>query len=217
MNRFFKCTCLSLMLAPVQVLADDVEGWFSRGYAGYSYLSDQNAKTTGLAAEPSAGDVDLDSGLAAGISIGYRFSEHIAAELAWEYRSHDSEVSLDNGERWNDGNYASNTLWINGFYYFPRSGRWQPYLGAGIGYLEEIDIDLERRGEKERSFSDDGDITWQVFGGIEYQLDDSWSLHGELRYSYLDDVDLSEESGAGEIKGLDYDPATVQFGVSYRF
>lgn len=217
MNRIFKYTCLSLCLTPLQALAEDVEGWFSRGYFGYSYLSDQDGQSSELTAAPSPADVELDGGIAAGISLGYRWSERFAAELAWEYRSHDSELTLDSGDRWDDGNYASNTIWINGFYYLPRSDRWQPYLGAGIGYIEEIDIDLDRAGESERSFSDDGDIAWQVFAGVDYRLTENWQLHGELRYSFLEDVDLSEESGSGEITGLDYDPLTFQVGVSYWF
>ena len=78
-------------------------------------------------------------------------------------------------------------------------------------------LDLDRRGEKERSFSDDGDIAWQIFAGVDYELTDAWILQGEVRYSFLDDVTLDEESGSGRLSGLDYDPVTFQLGVVYRF
>ena len=116
-----------------------------------------------------------------------------------------------------DGNYASNTIWLNGFYYFTGGQRLTPYLGAGIGLIEEIDIDLEAGDAPERSFSDNGDVTWQVFAGLDYRLGQRWDLNAELRYSILNDVDLKEETGDGRLSGLDYNPVTMQLGVRYRF
>jgi opacity protein-like surface antigen len=205
------------VLLPGSALSDDTQGWLVRAYGGASFLDDQDVEGRGVSDPPGDGDVNLDTGFVAGLGLGYRYSERIAVELALEYRSHDSDVSFDSGERFDGGNYASNTIWLNGFYHLARRGRWQPYLGAGIGYIEEIDIDLDRRGEKERSFSDDGDVAWQVFAGINYRLGENWDLHTELRYSYLEDVSLDEESGTGRLSELDYDPLTLQIGVSYRF
>lgn len=217
MNRRVTLFYLLLALSPETVLAEDTRGWLVRGYAGYSDLSDQDADSRGIGAGDSSGDVKLDAGYTGGLGVGYRYGENWSVELGWEYRSHDSEVVLANGERYDDGNYASNTFWLNGFYHFSRSGRWQPYVGVGVGYIEEIDIDLDRSGEKERSFSDDGDVAWQAFAGVDYRIGEQWDLQAELRYSYLDDVSMDEESGTGRLGGLDYDPVTFQLGVVYRF
>jgi outer membrane autotransporter protein len=217
MNRKVTLFYLLLALAPDTVLAEETRGWLVRGYAGYSNLSDQDADSFGIGAGESSGDVELDGGYAAGLGLAYRYNDRWSAELAWEFRSHDSEVDLDNGERYDDGNYASSTFWLNGFYHLARRGRWQPYIGAGVGYIEEIDIDLDRSGESERSFSDDGDVAWQAFAGVDYELNERWDLQAEVRYSYLDDVNLDEEGGSGRLSGLDYDPVTFQLGVVYRF
>lgn len=217
MNHRLTLVYLLLTVLPHTVLAEETRGWFLRGYAGYSHLGNQNADSRGIGAGDSSGDVELDGGYTAGAGLGYRYSDRWSAEFAWEYRSHDSKLDLDNGERYDDGNYASNTFWLNGFRHFPWSGRWQPYVGAGIGYIEEIDIDLDRSGEGERSFSDDGYVTWQAFAGVDYQMSERWDLQAEVRYSYLDDVDLDEEGGSGRLDGLDYDPVTFQLGVVYRF
>jgi outer membrane autotransporter protein len=217
MMRVLTRLMMLLILMPKTLLAEDTRGWLIRAYGGYSLLDDQNVDSRGIGDGAASGDVEVDGGYTAGLGVGYRYSDRLEVELAWEYRSHDSEVKLDNGERYDDGDYASNTFWLNGRYSFSSAGPWRPYLGAGVGYIEEIDIDLDRRGEKERSFSDDGDIAWQIFAGVDYELTDAWILQGEVRYSFLDDVTLDEESGSGRLSGLDYDPVTFQLGVVYRF
>ena len=84
-------------------------------------------------------------------------------------------------------------------------------------YQQEIDLDLEGAGP-ELSYSGDGEVGLQLFGGVNYHLDERWALNAELRYSHFDGVDLEGESGAqGEIKSLDYAPLSAQIGVIYKF
>ncbi len=96
-------------------------------------------------------------------------------------------------------------------------GRWQPYLGVGLSWVQEIDIDLERGGV-ERSYSGDGDTGYQLFAGVAYPLNDQWSLSGEWRYGSINGIELQRESGAEAFfRDLDYQPTTAQFGLVYNF
>ena len=91
------------------------------------------------------------------------------------------------------------------------------YVGAGLGWLQEIDIDLEGNGP-EQSYSGDGDIGVQLFLGADYALSDAWALQGEVRYARFSDIDLDGEARAeGSLTGLDYEPLTLQLGIVYRF
>ena len=209
--------CTILMLSSVSTSAQGVDSWYLRGTAGYSMLDDQTGATSADLAAAGDAEFAIDNGYTAGLGLGYQLNPSWSVELYWEYRSHAAETTLGNGERFDDGNYASNIFYLNGNYHWATDGPWQPYVGAGIGWVEEIDIDLERSGEPERSFSDSGYVGFQFYTGVNYALSPKWSLQGEIRYSVFDDIDLDEESGSGTIEGLDYDPFTAQLGVVYRF
>lgn len=191
-------------------------GWSLRPYVGLSQLSDQSASVSGTGFANGAADIELDSGFVSGLGVSYRYNANLSAEIAWEYRSNDSQVTLADGTRFDDGNYASNVFAINGIYDFASGGAWTPYLGGGLSWIQEIDIDLEGNGP-ERSFSGDGDFGYQVFAGLRYLLSDNWNLHGELRYTTFDDLDLDGERIQGRFTGLEYRPLTFQVGLSYSF
>ena len=115
-----------------------------------------------------------------------------------------------------NGNYASNIFFINGHYHFNGHGDWQPYVGAGLGWIQEIDIDLEQNGV-ETSLSGDGDIGYQLFAGADYKLDEQWSMGFELRYGSTTGIDLKGEGNNGRYRDLDYQPTTLQIGLTYRY
>lgn len=203
-------------LLPLESLAEPT-GWFLRAYGGYSQLSDIDADASGIVGSDVAADISLDGGFTAGAGAGYRFDRRWAVEAAWEYRSNDSETNLGGLAAFPDGNLASNTFWLNGYYHFAGNGKWDPYAGLGLGWLQEVDLDLEGDGP-ERSYSGDGDIGFQVFLGANYALAERWFLQGEVRYASFTDLELEGESGAaGELSSLDYEPLTLQLGVIYRF
>ena len=162
-------------------------------------------------------DINLDTGFTGGLGVGYRFNPRVALEFGWEYRSNDSSVTLNGSSEFDDGNYASNLFYLNGHYFFESSDKWQPYVGAGLTWIEEIDIDLERNGS-EQSYSGDGDTGCQIFAGVNYELGNAWDLQTELRYGSISDIDLKGESGdPGAISGIDYETTTLQLGLVYRF
>ncbi|MEM1113312.1 MAG: OmpW family outer membrane protein [Pseudomonadota bacterium] len=209
-------TLAASVLLPASTLAED-SGWYLRAHGGISELGDTDGEGRGIDGLDGSVDVETDSGFFAGAAAGYRYSPRWSVEIAWEYRSNDAETVAPGGNVYPDGNYASNTLFLNGMYHFDARGRWDPYVGAGIGWQQEIDIDLEGLGA-ELSYSGDDSFGLQLFGGVNYQLSERWALNGELRYGQFDNIDLEGESGApGEIESLDYTPLSAQFGVIYRF
>ena len=215
LRKFSFALILSLMTLPTY--AED-GSWFVRPYVGLSQMSNLTATSESVGSADGSSDIQLDSGFTAGFGVGYQYNENWAAELAWEYRSNDSEVTLPDGKIYTDGNYASNIFFISGFYYFkPFSESIKPYIGAGLSWIQEVDIDLEEGGT-ELSYSGDGDLGFQLFAGIEYTLSDRWALQTELRYGSTGEFDLQgEESTTGKINGLDYEPFTLQVGAKFNF
>lgn len=198
--------------------ADDPDArWFVRPYVGLSQMSDLSADFTDIDSLSGDADIDLDGGFAGGLGVGYRYTDRFAVEVGWEYRSNDSEVLLADTSEFDDGNYASNIFYLNGHYLFERSGQWQPYVGAGLTWVEEVDIDLERGGN-ELSYSGDGDTGYQVFAGVTYDWSDRWQLQTELRYGSISGIELSGEGNdAGEFDDLDYETTTLQIGLVYNY
>ncbi|MBX2881918.1 MAG: outer membrane beta-barrel protein [Granulosicoccus sp.] len=209
-------TCSAALSAmPAQAASD---GWSVVPYIGLSALSDQSPQVFG-ADDIVNGDLDVavDSGFTAGLGVRYDYEDsRWTSEFGWEYRSNDSSTTAANGVSLPDGNYASNTFYFNGRYALTEGRRFTPWLGGGLTWIQEIDLDSEN-SDGERSFSDSGSIGFQLMAGVDYDLTERLYLTGELRYSSLRSIDLSEEGGSGQVTDIDYQPATLGIGIGYRF
>jgi outer membrane protein W len=106
---------------------------------------------------------------------------------------------------------------INGLYEFDLLGsaRARTYVGAGLVYLTEVDIDFEQ-GSTERSFSGNGNGV-QLLAGARYDLGERWFLDAGLRYLAASGLDLEEESGGSGRIEADYAPWAATIGVGWRF
>lgn len=177
-------------------------------------LDFQNAGTSVRA------DTGFDSGILGGGAVGYRFENgwRLEGEFAYQSVDHDGKAFAGVGAGpVGTGNYASTSLAINGLYEFDLLGspRARTYVGAGLVYLTEVDIDFERNGA-ERSFSGSG-AGVQFLAGARYDIGERWFVDAGLRYLAASSLELEEESGgAGRIEA-DYAPWAATIGVGLRF
>jgi hypothetical protein len=75
------------------------------------------------------------------------------------------------------------------------NSKFRPYVGAGLGYVQEIDIDLKNVGGVETSYSQDGEIAYQLIAGTSYGLTENWDLTADVRYMRVDSINLKREAG----------------------
>ncbi|KZN64308.1 hypothetical protein N473_15280 [Pseudoalteromonas luteoviolacea CPMOR-1] len=207
----FGCCCL--VLSPICSAKHD---WFVKPYVGLSQMSDMTLVAQNVESQTGNSDIQLDGGFVSGLGVGYVIHNNLAIELAWEYRSNESTTALPSNNSLYEGNIASNLFFLNTYYVFNTPSSWQPYIGAGVSWAQEVDIDLEEQGS-ERSYSSDGDTGYQVFAGMLFKVDDAWSWQGEIRYGQMKDITLNAESGTGEFNNLDYDTLTLQLSAVYHF
>lgn len=160
-------------------------------------------------------DVDFDLGLIGGGAVGIDIDENWRAELEYMYRSNDvddfggSEIDADSGD------FASVAIMANAEYRFGTSDQaFRPYVGAGLGLIEEIDFDVEG-GDDAGEFSDRGAFAFQLMAGADYSLNDSWSLGAELRYFDAGSVKLDGD-GDRDLEA-DYRLTSLLLGVRYSF
>ena len=113
-----------------------------------------------------------------------------------------------------DGN---NLVMFNLLYRFGplADGRLVPYLGAGGGLaIPHVEVKLKAfPGQDTWEYQFAGGAA-QVLGGLEYRLDNAWSLfaEGKVSYSHL----ATELEGGGTLKTYLWSPQ-LMLGLSYRF
>lgn len=213
-------TAAALLASPL--LAADAEArdgnWYLKPSIGYTTLGSSSFDSTGFPSDDGTGRGEFDSGYMAGIGFGYRYGNGWSAELAWEFRTNDVDrVSFSDGAVFTDGDYASNIIYLNGYYTFNRESNWRPYVGAGLGYVQEIDIDLDS-GAGNTSFSGDGEVALQAMAGVEFDLAERWRLQGEARYVTATGNDLDVEGPGGQrITDIDYDGFILGVNLAYDF
>lgn len=213
MKRLFFIFTVSLT-SPLAV-AENTK-WYVKPYLGLSNISDQQG-TLVQGANSTEITTNTDSGFNSGIALGYQYNEHYSTELGWEYRSSDTASQLSANDNSYGGNYASSLFFLNGFYHLQSSSAWTPYIGAGLAWVQEVDLDLEFN-DAEQSYSGDGDTGYQLMLGVDYAISSKWQANAELRYLAIGDVELQgEENATGELRGFDYDPMTLSVALKYRF
>ena len=206
-------------MLPLASSAAEHTGWSVIPHLALSQMQDQQARQSGLTESDSSLDVGMEDGFSAGLSVRYDYGTGWVSEFGWEYRSNDSSLTgLSEGVTLPEGNYASNVFYLNGRYQLPTQlGAWQPWVGAGLAVIQEIDID-SGEAEAEISFSSSGAIGAQLMLGIDRNLSDRWYLSSEIRYSHYSDLELAREgSEEGTITAIDYTPLSLQVGLGYRF
>ncbi len=170
----------------------------------------------------STGKASYSAGPMFGAAFGKNFSPRWALETEFFYRSNDLDsikTGALGGTR--EGDFASANLMFNGIYTFTRpdgSALWgdlSPYLGAGIGVLQEADMDLKVGGVT-RQYSGNWMPAAQAFLGVRYALNQHWSLFLETRYHFAGEIELKSSSGDSAIKA-DYNGLSGIAGLRFTF
>ena len=210
--------CLVALSTPL-LAQTEPRGFYASAYVEASRLGSSTFDEIGNAGLGSGLRASFGSGLGLGGDIGYRYGNGWAAEFEWNWRRHNLK-SLNGGGAAlaTEGDFASNILFVNGLRRFVgQAGGWVPYAGAGIGWVQEIDFDINSAGV-ERAWSDRGKVGVQLIGGVEIPIDSTWRLVADARYLRLGSVELSAEEGVtGRLSHPDYNPLSVRLGLRRIF
>jgi hypothetical protein len=194
------------------------DGMYLEAIGGLHGLSSGDVKQAGASSDGSYG-----GGFLAGMALGKEFTPTWSLELEWFYRSNELD-SLDGGifSGVKDGDFASTNLMFNAIYTF-RSGsagdgffdKFSPYVGLGIGAMQELDIDMTVLGV-EQEYSDKWVPSAQIMLGAIYPINERFSAFGELRYHFSGSSTLEAEIGGLEVDA-DYNGYSALFGIRYSF
>jgi opacity protein-like surface antigen len=194
--------CLAFLASAAT--AQDNGGLTLRAFGGGSHL--QGTESTVAA---SSAPLSFSPSTLAGGAIGYNYANsRWHSEVEFIYRS----SNADSGRA---GEYASTAVMINGRYELPSNGALTPYLGAGLGYVTEIDFDVTS-GAGAGEYSDRGLLGGQLILGASWALSDTWQLFGEARYFTLFETPTLE-SAVGDSLSASYRSADIIVGLTYGF
>jgi len=210
--------CLAALASPLQAQTE-ARGFYATVYAQASWLDSTGFDESGSAMFGPGLKAEFDGGTGFGGDIGFLYGNGWAAEFEWNWRRHDLESLRRGGTTLvTDGDFASNVLFVNGLRRFVRpAGGWVPYAGVGLGWVQEIDFDLNT-GNTERAWSDQGKFGVQLMGGAEFPLGESWKLTTDVRLLRIGSVELPAEEGVtGLLAKPEYNPLSVQIGLRRKF
>ncbi len=194
--------------------SDDDRGWYVGATVGRTYngadfvaFSDSGFGTVSPAA-------DFEEALSVGATAGYRFGNGLRLEGEYLYRTNELETLALPLVGMVDGDYSSVAVSANAYYDFLRSRRIRPYLGVGLSWLQEVDLDVDL-GDGETSFETDGTGVQAMFGVL-FDVSRRWTIDFQVRSLDADEVDMEAEVGPG-LASVDYAPVNLQLGLVYRF
>lgn len=204
----------AVLLAPLSVAAQDEPGFYVSVHGGPSAMASTSFSESRATGSAVGGKVTFGSGIGFGAAVGRRYGNGWAAELAWDERGN----FIDRiGDVAVDGNVFSSVVFLNGYYRFPAWGAVRPFVGAGLGYVVGLDIDVDRDGT-EQEYSRRGGVAMQAIAGGEYSLSSRWSLSGDVRWSRMGSGTFKATTAGTALSGKPkYQPASLNLSVSYRF
>jgi len=204
LSKLKRTVALAAMLATVTMggAAHATEGWYGRADLGYSVDG---------ALETDTDDLDFENDWSGHLGIGHGFANGFRLEGEFAYRSNDFEAF--------DGEATALALMANLYYDFNRDGRWQPYVGVGVGGAQ---VEVDGAVGPISFDSDDTVFAYQGLAGVAVGLSDRLSLDVGYRYFVAPDVGVSGTFDTGD--GLvpleteaDYKHQAVTVGLRWQF
>ena len=169
--------------------------------------------------------VDVDSDTQLLLNVTYMASEHVGVELlAATPFEHTVSTGGLSGYGLSDVELGKikhlpptlSALW----YPMPGNSKFQPFIGLGVNYTVFFDEDVS--GEAQKALGADNlslDDSWGLAGrvGMDYMINDCWSLHAGAYYIDIS-TDAEVETALGTAKvDVDVDPWVYTIGLGYRF
>ncbi len=201
-SKLKRTIALAAMMTAMAGVAH-AEGWYGRADVGYS--------VAGALEVDTGDDLDFEDDWMAGLGAGYGFQNGFRLEGELSYRQNDFSDF--------DGDARALALMANLFYDFNRGGRFQPYLGVGVGGAR-----VETEGLVGPLSWDDDDtvFAYQGLAGVAIPLTERLALDIGYRYFAAPDVGFEAAFDTGdEIVtapfDADYTHQAVTVGLRWQF
>ncbi len=208
-----------VLLSPLvgtNALADD-EKFYATGNIGIGFLGSEDL-TYSDSTLTATSEADFDASFAGGGTFGYYLSDNWRVEGELMYRRNDmKDITLDGVGASTGGDFASLSFGISALYEFQPTDnpRLKTYVGAGVAFVQEIDIDFEIDAA-ETSFETD-ETGLQLQAGARYDLNDRLFVDLTARYLTVSGARMEFPADTSRTVESDYSPVTLSLGLGWRF
>ncbi len=182
MRKLLTTAALAALAAGVATNANATEGWYGRADVGVSFdaIADDGVEN------------DLEDAVIYSAGVGYALPYGFRVEGELSY--HDNEFSPASQE------INATALMVNAYYDFNRGGRFEPYLGAGVGYAN---YDLDFNGDEDA-------VAWQALAGVAIGLTDRLDLDVGYRFFNIPEADFSGTD-------VSLEEQSIMVGIRWQF
>ncbi len=197
--------------------AQQTEGYYVSGLLGASgdFVSENRFEIAGFGV---VGDVDADFGPMGVLSAGYAFSSGWRIEAGLSYSRTDVAAVSASLLAAEVGEARTTSLMINGYYDFNKRGRFQPYLGLGLGVIstEFSRVSFTLPGGDRLLDDRATEAAGQAILGLGYWTGDRVFLSAEYRFvTSFQDAEYALSDGSRYEQKLD--GSGLLFGLRYAF
>ena len=206
-SYLFGAVSVLSLIAAGSASAHDDDGWYLRGNAGYGIHHDAEV-SGGIDSNFHGNGLQSQGDDGYSLGAGYDFGDHWRVEVdADTLNTSLGSISQTPGSL---ASLTTDSVMINALYDFDNFGKFEPYVGAGVGLVKGnatlaahdfpgVDNELVRNptciGERapEQALScavsnSDSGLGWQLLAGLGYKVSDNltWDTH----YTYMNGPDL---------------------------
>ena len=203
-------------LIGTNALADD-DKFYATGNIGIGFLGSEDLIYSDSALTATS-EADFDASFAGGGTFGYYLTDNWRVEGEVMYRRNDMKgITLGGVGTSTGGDFASLSLGVSALYEFQPTDnpRLKTYVGAGVAFVQEIDIDFEI-DSMETSFETD-ETGLQLQAGARYDLNDRLFMDLTARYLTVSGAKMEFPADTSRTIESDYSPLTLSLGLGWRF
>jgi outer membrane protein len=214
----FRSACAALgVLALASVAAgahaQEPTRWFV--HAGPALVSpDESAKVAIAGSEVPGGNVSIKSRASFQVSLGYYLTPHIAIAVAGgyppEFKINGAGTLAAAGTA---GSVRGGPAGVAVQYHFNRSGRVQPYVGAGAALLAV----LSAKDGALSNFKAKSAVGPMVEVGADVMMNERWSLYADVKKTWVKSTATGLLGPAPVRARVTVDPLVPSLGVGYHF
>lgn len=152
------------------------------------------------------GEVDIDNDTGPTFNLAYFFTPNIAIDVLGGLPfEHDIRLA---GSKIGKTKQLPPIVSLQ--YHFAPEARLRPFVGVGLNYTYFYDEQLDNGADLE--LSDSWGAAFQA--GLDYALDDTWSLGADVRYAK---IDTHVKVNGVKVGSVDVDPTVYSVNLGYRF
>jgi outer membrane protein len=212
---------LALLGGALPAAAGDENGNFMVRVLATGVLPDSDATVRAGGVPIPGADAEVSDEVIPALTLTYFLNSNLAVELFCCFAKHEIDGK---GTIAGLGEIADTWIFPPALtlqYHFNSMGRFQPYVGAGVQYINFFDTGTGANALGATKVDIDEAWGFTLQAGLDVSLGNGWSLNADVKKTWLDTKVTWRNSaalgGVNVVGKADVDPWIVSAGLGYRF